>query len=87
VTQDEVNAAQDALDQAQESGAGDAAVAAAQAAFDQLDAVFGQAQALGIRWGVASLFVILIAGSITIFRARATYEIDAQRVLDEAAAR
>jgi predicted MFS family arabinose efflux permease len=87
VTQDEVNAAQEALDQAQESGAGDAAVAAAQAAFDQLDAVFGQAQALGIRWGVASLFVVLIAGSLTIFRARATYEADAQRVLDEAAAR
>jgi MFS family permease len=87
VTQSEVTAAQTALDDAQSSGASDAAIEAAQAAFDQLDAVFGQAQALGIRWGVASLFIVLIAGSLTIFRARATYEADAQRVLDEAAAR
>jgi len=55
----------------------------AQSAFNALDAVFGPAQALGIRWGVGALFIVLFLGAITIFRARATYDEDAAAVIAE----
>ena len=52
-----------------------------QTVFDQIDAIFGPAQALGIRWGVAALFIVLFTGAITIFGARASYDDDAAAVL------
>jgi len=53
----------------------------AQSAFNALDAVFGAAQALGIRWGSGALFIVLFLGAITIFRARATYDDDSLAVI------
>lgn len=55
----------------------------AQSLFDALDNVFGPAQALGIRWGVAALFVVLVVGALTIFRARSSYDDDAAVVMAE----
>jgi MFS family permease len=94
ITGGQVNDAKDALEDAEEvleeaQEAGNAAeiaqaqldVDAAQSAFDALDTVFGPAQALGIRWGVAALFVVLICGALTIFKARMSYDDDAAKVL------
>ena len=81
--------AEKALDAAKDAGdpvataAAQADVDNAQNLFDQLDAVFGPAQALGIRWGIAALFLVLIVGAITIFKARFTYDDDAAKVIAE----
>jgi len=84
VTQKQITDAQNVIDDLKDAHAPQSAIDAAQKAFDQLDAVFGPAQALGIRWGIAALFVVLIVGALLIFRARGTYDDDAAAVLAEA---
>jgi hypothetical protein len=86
VTEGQVKDAEKALEDAKDAGAPQATIDALQAAFDNLDGIFGPAQALGIRYGIAALFVVLIVGALTIFRARATYEADAAKVIAEAEA-
>jgi MFS family permease len=81
VTQNQVNDAKRAVKNAKDAGASQAVIDQLQHVYDKLDAVFGPAQAIGIRWGVGALFIVLIIGAVTIFRARATYDADAARVI------